>query len=125
MSEYDSDVYLIGIRDSDAPDSWSLVFAEPYDADDPQEIRLGMDTYCLVADPGQATYYGGVRECELSGGRLHLKFTAEAADTLGMPVDTSFALEGLTPQQVDLLGRGLARVLTSGRAGEVPRRLSV
>ena len=125
VSEDDSDVYVIAIRETDAPDSWSLLFMEPYDAEDPQEIQLGMDTYCLVAGPGQATCYGGVRECELGGGRLHLTLTAEAAGTLGMPADTSFALEQLTPQQVDLLGRGLARVLTSGRAGEVPQRLSI
>jgi hypothetical protein len=125
VSEDDSDVYMIGIRETAAPDSWSLLFIEPYDAEDPQEIQLGMDTYCLVAGPGQATWYGGVRECELGGRRLHLTLTAEAAGTLGMPVDTSFALEQLTPQQVDLLGRGLARVLTSGRASEVPQRLSI
>ncbi len=98
---------MIGIRESDAPDSWSLLFMEPYDAEDRQEIQLGMDTYCLVAGPGQATCYGGVPDCELGGGRLHLTLTAEAAGNLGMPVDTSFALELLTPQQVDLLGRGL------------------
>jgi hypothetical protein len=83
-----------------------------------------LDTYCLVVDPGQATHYGGVRECELRGSRLRLTLTAEAANSLGMPTDTSFALE-LTPQQVDLLGRGLARVLMSGRANEIPQRLSV
>lgn len=125
VSEDDSDVYMIAIRETDDPDSWSLLFMEPCDAENPQEIQLGMDTYCLVAGPGQATCYGGVRECELGGGRLHLTLTAEAAGTLGMPADTSFTLELLTPQQVDLLGRGLARVLTSGRADEVPQRLSI
>jgi hypothetical protein len=124
VGEDDTDVYLIGIRESDAMDSWSLMFMEPYDAEDPQEIELAMDTYCLVVDPGQATRYGGVRECELGNGRLRLALTAEAAGSLGMPVDTSFDLE-LTPQQVDMLGRGLARVLTSGRADEIPQRLIV
>ena len=125
VSEDDSDVYMIGIREADAPDSWSLLFMEPHDAEDPRPMRLGMDTYCLVAGPGQATCYGGVRECELGSGRLHLRLTAEAAGTLGLPANMSFALELLTPQQVDLLGRGLARVLTSGRPAEVPRRLSL
>ena len=122
--ETDGDVYTIGIREDHGPDSWSLMFMEPYDAEDPQEIRLGMDTYCLVVDPGQATCYGGVRECELHGGRLRLSLTEEAAGTLGMPADTSFALE-LTPQQIDMLRRGLERVLTAGRASEVPQRLSI
>ena len=125
VSEHDSDVYMIGIRDADAPDSWSLLFMEPHDPEDPREIQAGMDTYCLVTGPGQATCYGGVRECELGSGRLHLKLTAEAAGALGLPADMSFALELLTPQQVDLLGHGLARVLTSGRAAEVPRRLRI
>lgn len=124
VAEDDSDVYMIGIREADAPGSWSLLFMEPCDAEDPQEIQLGMDTYCLVVDPGQATCYGGVRECQLGGGQLRLTLTTEAAVTLSMPVDTRFILE-LTPQQADQLGRGLARVLTSGRAGEVPQRLSI
>jgi hypothetical protein len=124
VGEDDGDVYLVGIREAGTPDSWSLLFMECYDAEDPQEIDLGMDTYCLVVDPGQATYYGGVRECELGGGRLRLALTEEAASSLGMPVDTSFDLD-LTPQQVDQLGRGLARVLTSGRADAVPQRLHV
>jgi hypothetical protein len=37
VGEDDSDVYMVGIREADAPDSWSLLFMECYDADDPQE----------------------------------------------------------------------------------------
>ena len=124
VSEDDSEVYVVGIQETIDPDSWCLSFMECYDAEDPQEIRLGMDTYCLVVDPGQATHYGGVLQCELDGGRLRLVLSAEAAVSLGMPADVSFALD-LTPHQVDLLSQGLARVLTSGRADAVPQRLSV
>ena len=124
VGEDDSDGYVVGIRETGASDSWSLLFMECGGAEVPQNISLGMDTYCLVAGPGQATCYGGVRECELGGGRLRLTLTEEAAGSLGMPVETSFALD-LTPPQVDLLGRGLVRVLTSGRTGAVPQRLHV
>src|SRR5215831_6783242 len=86
VDEDDSEVYAIGIRETGAPDSWSLSFMECYDAEDPQEIRLGLDTYCLVVDPGQATHYGGVRECQLDGGRLRLALSREAAESLGIPV---------------------------------------
>ena len=92
VGEDDSGVYMIGLHETAAPDSWSLLFMECYDAEDPQEIGLGMDTYCLVVDPGQATHYGGVRECELDGERLRLMLTEQAAQTLGMPRDTSVAL---------------------------------
>lgn len=46
-------MYVIGLRETVAPDSWSLTFMECYDAEDPQEIDLGMDIYCLVVDPGR------------------------------------------------------------------------
>lgn len=124
VGEDDGEVYVVGVRETADPDSWSLLFMECYDAEDEQEVDLGMDTYCLVVDPGQATHYGGVRECELDGARLRLMLTEDAAATLGMPVDASFALD-LTPQQVDLLGRGLLRVLTSGRTDAMPQRLRV
>jgi hypothetical protein len=115
------DVYAVAISDTSDFESWVLSFQECSGADlnDPQEISLGMDTYCLVVDPGQVTHYGGVRECELDNGRLRLTFTKEAAATLGTPANVSFILN-LTPDQVDSLRRGLARVLRSGRASEVP-----
>jgi hypothetical protein len=124
MGEDDSDFYMVGIREAPDPDAWSLTFMECDDADDEQEIAVGMDTYCLVVDPGQATHYGGVRECELKDGRLHLILTSQAATALGMPVETWFALE-LTPQQSGALSRGLERVLTSGRADAIPHRYHV
>lgn len=123
-SEDDGDVYVVAIRETDAPSSWSLLFMACHDTEDPQEVSAGMDTYCLVAGPGQATHYGGVRECELDSGRLRLALTEEAAGSLGLPVDVSFALN-LAPRQVELLSRGLARVLASGRTDAVPQRLRV
>lgn len=131
--EDDSEVYVVGVRESLDDDSWSLLFMEfdqseyedddPQD-DDPQDIDDGMDTYCLVVDPGQATHYGGVRECELDGQRLRLVLTEQAAQTLGMPVEVSFGLE-MSPAQVDVLRRGLARVLTSGRTDALPQQFRV
>src|SRR6185436_4563776 len=81
--EDDSEVYVIGVRESTDPQSWSLLLMEfdedennennedEDDEDDEEEVDDelerddGMDTYCLVVDPGQATYYGGVIECEI------------------------------------------------------------
>ncbi|MFC0527088.1 Imm10 family immunity protein [Phytohabitans kaempferiae] len=122
--EDDGDVYVVGVRESTDPGSWSLLFMECLDADDEQDIELGMDTYCLVVDPGQATHYGGVRECGITGGELRLVFAEDAAATLGLPVEKRFVLD-LPAQQLELLGRGLSRVLTSGRRDAVPHRLEV
>jgi hypothetical protein len=124
VSEDNSEVYAVAIRETETPGSWSLSFTACYDAGDPQEIRLGMDTYCLIADPGQATHYGGVTACETGNAQLHLTLTEEAASSLGMPADVSFALD-LTPRQLSLLNRGLARVLTSGRTDAIPQRLNL
>ena len=54
VSEDDSDVYMIGIREADAPDSWSLLFMEPYDAEDPQEIQLSRSSTTISKGPGSA-----------------------------------------------------------------------
>jgi hypothetical protein len=96
---------------------------ECYDAEDEQNISLGMDTYCLVVGP-QRTFYGGVAECELSGDRLILRLTERAAEALGAPTDMSFGLS-LDSAKLEVLRRGLRRVLTLGRATAVPQRLVV
>ncbi|HKD28455.1 MAG TPA: Imm10 family immunity protein [Xanthobacteraceae bacterium] len=122
--EDDTNVYTVGVRESLDPESWSLMFMECYDAEDEQNISLGMDTYCLVVDPGQATFYGGVAECELSDDQLVLRLTEHAAEALGTPTDIRLGL-ALDSAKLEVLRRGLRRVLTSGRANAVPQRLVV
>jgi hypothetical protein len=123
--EDDDNVYVVGVQESlDDPESWALLFMECYDADDEQNISLGMDTYCLVVEPGQWTAYGGVLECELSDDRLTLRLTERAAEKLGTPTDVSFGL-ALDSTKLEVLRRGLRRVLSSGRANAVPHRLVV
>jgi hypothetical protein len=131
--EDDGEVYVVGVRESTDPESWSLLLMECDDedyeddaaGDDDEWVRDdGMDTYCLVVDPGQATYYGGVIECEITGSELRLVLSEDAAGTLGIPRHAHFTLD-LAPHKRELLGRGLQRVLTSGRADAVPRLLRV
>jgi hypothetical protein len=118
------EVYVVGVRESADPASWSLVFMEPYDAEDEDEIAMGMDTYCLVVDPGQATFYGGVIECAITDDRLYLLLSEPAAEALGTPTQLEFTLV-LSSEQLEILRSGLARVLRSGRSDAVPRRLDV
>jgi len=116
--------YVVGVRESLDPESWSLMFMASNDAEDEQQIWLGMDTYCLVVDPGQWTMYGGVVECELSDDRLILRLTERAAEKLRTPTEMGFGL-ALDSTKLEVLRRGLRRVLTSGRANAVPHRLVV
>src|SRR5690349_1518493 len=120
--EDDTVVYTMGVRASLDHESWSLIFMECYDAEGEQQISLGMDTYCLVVEPGQATCYGGVVACELSDVRLVLRLTEEAAKALGTPTDMRLSL-ALDSAKLEVLRRGLQRVLTSGRANAVPQHL--
>jgi hypothetical protein len=115
-SETPDGVYVIGLRETTADESWSLLLMA-YDEDDQDEP--GMDTYCLVVNPGQATYYGGVLECRITGTELRLRFAAEAADILELPADLRFGLE-LTAEQHQLVELGLTRVFTSGRPDAHP-----
>ncbi|QLQ37220.1 Imm10 family immunity protein [Micromonospora robiginosa] len=126
VGEDDDGVYVIAVGETGDPESWQLALMECDEeaAEDPQEIALGCDTYCLVVDPGQATHYGGVLECEVAGTRLRLSLTSEAAAALALPADVSFGLS-LTADQVALLKRGLARVLSSGRTNARPVLLQI
>src|SRR5215467_2698108 len=116
--------YVVGVRESLDSEAWSLMFMASNRAADEQEISLGWDTYCLVVDPGQWTVYGGVVECELSDDRLILRLTERAAEKLRTPTDIRLGL-ALDSAKLEVLRRGLRRVLTSGRANAVPQRLVV
>jgi hypothetical protein len=70
------------------------------------------------------TVYGGVVECELSDDRLILRLTEWAAEKLRTPTEMGFGL-AIDSTKLEVLRRGLRRVLTSGRANAVPHRLVV
>ncbi|MEU4715011.1 Imm10 family immunity protein [Micromonospora purpureochromogenes] len=124
VGEDDDGVYVIAVGETDEPESWSLAIMEcsEEDMEDQQEIDLGMDTYCLVVDPGQATHYGGVIECEVTETRLRLELTPDAARDLGVSADVTFALE-LTSDKLRMLKDGLTRVFASGRENARPTLL--
>lgn len=123
--EDDGDVYVLGLRQSaDEVEPGSVMFMECYDADDEQEIVLGMDTCCLVVDPGQATDYGGVLECVVADGHPRLVLAAETAKAVGTATELDFAL-AVEQEQIQMIRRGLIRVLTSGRRDAIPTHLEL
>ena len=116
----DSSTFVIGLRENATAHAKSLILFQAEDDPDQQDSDLGMDTYCLVVEPGQATTYGGVLECELQPKALRLRLTEDAAGVLGIPADTTFPLS-VDAAQLDELRRGLYRVLTSGSSDLRPR----
>ena len=79
----------------------SLAFTE-------EDRRSGMDTYCVVSDTG-ATHYGGVESASLAGDVLNIRFTADAADALG--VASGYRIRLGTADFVASVDEGLAEIL--------------
>ncbi len=115
-----SGTFVIGVRENTTPQAWSLVLFESEDDLDDQDLGFGFDSYCLVVEPGHATVYGGVLECELQDTSLRLRLSDDAAGVLGLPADTTFPLD-MSTAHMHTLRHGLRRVLTSGRPSDHPR----
>ncbi|MDO9456621.1 Imm10 family immunity protein [Nocardioides sp.] len=81
---------------------------------DDQEIKLGMDTYCLVNQDDE-THYGGVERVTLDGRSLGLHLLKGAADKLGLPRVVRLELTvDVDEATVAELRGGLRWVLTFG-----------
>jgi hypothetical protein len=119
VQEDDGDVYVLGLRESTLPGAWSLLFMPAEDEPDEQDVDLDMDTYCTVSDPGQATHYGGILECEFAEESLRLRLGKEAASTLGLAEREIWEFQ-VSAEQMQMARAGLRRVLTSGRSDERP-----
>jgi Immunity protein 10 len=83
-----------------------LLFSQS-DTVDEQDSFLGMDTYCVSTDSG-ATFYGGVESAKVNATELAVRFTPEAAETLGVPRDLLLQFED--EAALTVAGDGLRRV---------------
>lgn len=74
---------------------------------DDQDRATGMDTYCLVADSGAASY-GGLREWVRAGeGTVVLILADSAADELGLPSEFELDIDPLVLDEIDPIVRRL------------------
>lgn len=85
---------------------------------DEQEVRSGMDSYCVSTERG-VTVYGCLRGVRLTGALLTLEFTAEDAEILDVPTAVAADLSGSGIDEVDLSGR-LRQVLDWGAHDKRP-----
>lgn len=113
-------VYIVGLAEYTDGSGRNLIFQMAY-ANDKQDVRLGLDTYCVTNEMA-AVVYGGVTACvlEIEEEQLLLRFTPEAATELDVPERCRLRLE-VDQLSVEQMRQGLRRVFTGQR--EMPEPL--
>ena len=112
------EVVEAGLAEHADGSGWALLFQRTDHEPDEQDIRLGMDSYCLTTGGG-LTVYGGLRRAELDGRLLRLTLSVEAADILRLAEVVTVRLEveaALRQVFVEML----PRVVLWGRSEERP-----
>ncbi|WP_426502824.1 Imm10 family immunity protein [Dactylosporangium sp. McL0621] len=98
----------------------ALIFQAGSEPPDDQDVRLGMDTYCLVTET-HGTAYGCVRELSISGDRMRVVVAADALADLDLD-DTEIVVQlAADARSVEVFREYLARILMYGRPEAQPR----
>ena len=77
---YEDGLFTIGFADDVGGSALLVSRADEFDE---QDVRLGMDTYCVSTQAG-AAHYGGITAVTLTGPELRIELSREAADELGL-----------------------------------------
>ncbi|MFF5503214.1 Imm10 family immunity protein [Streptomyces roseolus] len=112
-------VPLAGLAESDAEEDFALEFQGGVGEPDGQDIRLGMDSYCVVT-PAQNTAYGCLRTVEFEGDLLRLTFDPAHLDDLGLDDPVFEAVLQAPAEKVARMKEALQRVLGYGRTDALP-----
>ncbi|MFG2512765.1 hypothetical protein [Streptomyces sp. NPDC048584] len=111
--------FTIFIAEDDNGDGRHLDLQCMPDEPSAQNVRLEMDSYCIVSE-GEGVHYGGLKEVTLQPDRLVLRFLDDAVEELELPSDVVEL--GIAPGvDVDEIRSGLRRVLSYGNPGKIPR----
>ncbi|MFB7936352.1 Imm10 family immunity protein [Streptomyces sp. NPDC056049] len=108
-----------GVIESEDEESFVLEFQSFVEEPDAQNVRLGMDSYCVVT-PDQNTAYGCVRTVELSGDLLRVTFDPAYLDDLGLDDPVVEAVLNAPPEDVARMREALVRILAYGRSDALP-----
>ncbi|MFJ8110117.1 Imm10 family immunity protein [Streptomyces sp. NPDC096132] len=118
------DCVMAGVAESDDEEAFSLLFMCDFNEPDAQEVRLGMDTHCLVT-PDQGTAYGCVREVELDGELLRVTLDPSSLDALGLADPVVEVLLRAPAADVARMREVLPRILAYGRPDARPRLIKL
>ncbi|MFF0485279.1 Imm10 family immunity protein [Streptomyces sp. NPDC004435] len=108
-----------GVIESEDEESFVLEFQSFVEEPDEQNVRLGMDSYCVVT-PDQNTAYGCVRTVELSGDLLRVTLDPAYLDDLGLDDPVIEAVLNAPPEDVARMREALVRILAYGRSDALP-----
>lgn len=111
--------FTVFVAEDDNGDGHHLDLQCMPDEPSPQNVRLGLDSYCIVSESG-GVQYGGLKEVALHPDRLVLQFMDDAVEELELP---SGVVElGIAPGvDIDEIRSGLRKVLSYGNPGQIPR----
>ncbi|MFF8601519.1 Imm10 family immunity protein [Streptomyces sp. NPDC015232] len=112
-----------GVAESGDEESFALEFQGGFGEPDEQNIRLGMDSYCVVT-PDQNTAYGCVRTVELEGNLLRVTFDPASVDDLYLNDSVVEAVLHAPVEDVARMREALTRILTYGRTDALPTFLA-
>ncbi|MFF5655625.1 Imm10 family immunity protein [[Kitasatospora] papulosa] len=97
-----------------------LLFTRPVGEPSPQDVSLGLDTYCVMT-PDQCTAYGCVREVALAGSLLTVTLDPGCLDELELDEAEIEVRLDLSAEVIGDLCDMLTKVLTYGRQDARPR----
>ncbi|MFE6227983.1 MULTISPECIES: Imm10 family immunity protein [unclassified Streptomyces] len=108
-----------GVAESADEESFALDFQGGAEEPDEQDVRLGMDSYCVIT-PDQNAAYGCVRTVELERGLLRVTFDPASLEDLGLNDPVLEAVLHAPAEDVARMREALKRILAYGRPGAVP-----
>ncbi|MEU2545956.1 Imm10 family immunity protein [Streptomyces roseolus] len=108
-----------GVIESEDEESFALEFQSGIEEPDEQDVRLGMDSYCVVT-PDQNTAYGCLRAVELEGDLLRVTFDPAHLDDLGLEDPVVEVVLDAPAEDVARMREALQRVLAYGRPDALP-----
>jgi hypothetical protein len=113
-----------GVAENADGSGFALIFQSSLHQPDPQDVALGMDTYCLVT-ADQETAYGTVVEAVLADGVLRVVVSPDAQEPLGLDDTVIEATLDVDHDAVEQLRDGLRRILNYGRLDARPAVLQI